>query len=101
MSIIDFPTSRLDRRRATQERSLALRRPRDRQCHSNDLAIGGRQPEVSSIPAVSERLQKFDQIGFLCGCEIQREVLVIVIDHRREIGRTAIMKIRWMLPESA
>ncbi len=31
MSIIDLPTSWLDRRRATQKRSLALRLPLDRQ----------------------------------------------------------------------
>lgn len=49
----------------------------------------------------SQRLQEFDQVGFLCGCEIQREQSIIVIDDREEIRRTAVMKIRWMLPESA
>jgi hypothetical protein len=68
---------------------------------SNDVAIGERQPEMPSVPAVSERLQEFDQIGFLCAGELQPEELVIVIDHRQEIRRTAIVKVRWMLPESS
>ena len=49
----------------------------------------------------SERLQKFNQIGFLCPCEIQREQPVIVVDHRQEIRCAAVVKVRWMLPESS
>ena len=54
-----------------------------------------------SVSKASERLQVFDQVGFLRGCEIQREQLVIVIDDRQEIRRAPIMEIRRMLPESA
>ncbi len=65
-------------------------------------AAGRPATGVPSVPAaVSQRLQEFDQIGFLCGGEIQPEALVIVIDHREKIGRTAIMKIWRMLPEAA
>jgi hypothetical protein len=55
---------------------------------------------VPGRAAVSERLQVFDQIGFLFGLELELEQPVIVIDHREKIGRTAIMKVRRMLPES-
>ncbi len=53
------------------------------------------------IRSASERFQEFNQVGFLCRCKIQCEQLVIVIDHCQEIRRTAIVKIRGMLPESS
>ena len=53
------------------------------------------------IRSASERFQEFNQVGFLCLSKIQCEQLVIVIDHCQEIRRTAIVKIRGMLPESS
>ena len=41
-----------------------------------------------------KRLQEFDKIGFLSRRQIQLEQPVVVIDHRQEIRRTAVMKIR-------
>jgi hypothetical protein len=61
-----------------------------------------RQPLVTGGSSTgSKRFQKFDQVGFLSRCEVQRKQLVVVIDHRQEIWRTAIMEVWWMLPEPA
>jgi len=57
------------------------------------------RPERAVVQDVSERLQEFDEIGFLFRGEIQLEVIVVVIDHCEEIGRTPIVEIRRMLPE--
>jgi hypothetical protein len=56
---------------------------------------------VSTTRRSSERLQKFDKIGFLPWCEIQLEQLIIVVDHRQEIRRTAVVEVWRMLPESS
>jgi hypothetical protein len=64
--------------------------------------LDGRQAGgVSTTRRSSERLQKFDKIGFLPGCEIQLEQLIIVVDHRHEIRRTAVVEVWRMLPESS
>jgi len=42
----------------------------------------------------SQRLQEFDQIGFVGACEMEPKPLVAVIDDREEIGRASIVKIR-------
>lgn len=57
--------------------------------------------EVPSARNVSEGLQELNQVGFLRGCEIQGEQLIVVIDHRQKIRRTAIVEIWRMLPEPA
>ena len=67
-------------------------------------AIDHRSPrEDDDVPVgfevASERFQKFNQVGFLRRRKVQCEPLVIVIDHRQQIRRTAIVKIRGMLPE--
>jgi len=49
----------------------------------------------------SERLQEFNEIGFLSPGEIQLELPIVVIDHSPQIRRTSIVKIRRMLPESS
>jgi hypothetical protein len=69
---------------------------------------GLRVPHAFPLPAADEafgnrleRLQEFNEIGFLSPGEIQLELPVIVIDHRAEIGRTSIVKIWRMLPEAS
>ena len=49
----------------------------------------------------SERLQEFNEVGSLSPGEIQLELAIVVIDHRPQIRRTSIVKIRRMLPESS
>jgi hypothetical protein len=66
------------------------RRSRTHQGVTADKALG----------SGSERLQELNQIGFLSPGEIQLELPVVVIDHRPQIGRTSIVKIWRMLPES-
>ena len=56
---------------------------------------------MPSARNVSEGLQEFNQVGFLPGCEIQGEQLIVVIDHSQKIRRTAIVEIWRMLPEPA
>jgi hypothetical protein len=46
-------------------------------------------------------LDEAAKVGFLDWGEIKVELLVVVIDHCQEIRRTAVMEIRWMLPEPA
>jgi hypothetical protein len=43
--------------------------------------------------------QEFNEVGSLLPGEIQLELAILVIDHRPQIGRTSIVKIRRMLPE--
>jgi hypothetical protein len=49
----------------------------------------------------SERLQEFNEVAFLLPGEIQLELPIVVVDHRPQIRRTPIVKIRRMLPESS
>ena len=47
------------------------------------------------------RHKHFNEIGFLSPGEIQLELPIVVIDHRPQIRRTPVVKIRRMLPESS
>ena len=49
----------------------------------------------------SERLQEFNEIGFMSPGEFQLELPIVVIDHLQKVRRTSIVKIRRMLPESS
>jgi hypothetical protein len=49
----------------------------------------------------SERLQVLDEVGLLCGCQVQPEQLDVVVDDGEQIGGAPIVKIRGVLPESA
>src|SRR5687767_179607 len=53
-----------------------------------------------SVPP-SKRLQELDEVSLLGRRKIQFEYLVVVIDDRHQRRRTAVVKVRRMLPDPA
>ena len=60
----------------------------------------GQRTEGPGPVGALQRFQEFNKIGLLGRRQVEREQLVIVIHDREEVGGTAVMKVRRMLPES-
>ena len=58
-------------------------------------------PHRRAAFAASERLQVFDQVVLLPRLELEVSHPVVVIDHIVERQRTAVVEIRWVLPQPA